>query len=224
MKRAATVTAVVAVVLLVVAELAAVPLASGAVQRALDRCLPVEDVAITSVDRPVVPRLLIGRVRDAEVAVTGLELDGLRIEAAVIDVPLVVLPWAPGDPPLDEASLDLTLTQDDLQAFLDDRSRFGLVPVLELAPGTASLGLDPVPARVELAVEVADGVLRLAPIAPVPAWFERLDLTLSFDLPDDLRLDQLDIGDEVVAVALRVDVVAGIDGSDGCAGPLTGIA
>jgi hypothetical protein len=214
------VTALVALVLLVVMELAAVPLATGAVQRALDRCLPVEDVHITSVDRPVVPRLLLGRVRGAEVEARGLELDGLRVERAAIDVPLIVLPWALDDPALDEATLELTLTETDLQAFLDDRSRFGLVPVLELTPGVASLGLDPVPARVELAVEVEDGTLRLTPIAPVPSWFRTLDLELSFELPPDLRLDRLQIGDEVVAVSMRVDVIAGIDGSDGCAGPL----
>lgn len=220
MRRAAAITGLVAVVLLVVMELAAVPLATGAVRRALERCLPVEDARITAVDRPVVPRLLGGRVRGAQVEVRGLELDGLRVERAVIDAPLIVLPWALDDPPLREATLDLTLTEADLQAFLEARSRFGLVPVLELEPGVASLGVDPVPTRVELAVEVEDGVLRLTPIAPVPSWFETLDLELSFALPDDLRLDRLTIGAQQVAVSMRVDVIAGIDGSDGCAGPL----
>jgi hypothetical protein len=219
-RRAAAITALVALVLVVVAELAAVPLATAAVQRALDRCLPVEQVTITSVDRPVVPRLLLGRVRGAVVEAEGLELDALRVDAARIEVPLIVLPWALDDPPLDEATLELALTQTDLQAFLEDTSRFGLVPVLELAPGTASLGLDAFPARVRLAVEVADGTLRLAPVAPVPTWFEALDLELAFELPADLRLDELRIGDGTVAVAMRVDVIAGIDGSPGCAGPL----
>jgi hypothetical protein len=217
------VVAVVATVLVLAlaVEVVAVPVAQRLVARAMGRCLTFESVAIEAVRRPVLPRLLVGRARDVELVATGIELDGLRVERARIHSPQVVLPWAPfppAEPP--PAELELTATERDLGAWLEARAPLGLAPVVELTPGVAAVGVRALPARVRMEVAVRDRILRVAPVGRVPAWFTSLGLDLSFELPDDVRLDHLVVEEGRLAATLAVDAVAGVDGSRGCTGPL----
>jgi hypothetical protein len=208
-------------VLALAAEAAAVPVAERLVARAMGRCVPVESVAIDAVRRPVLPRLLLGRAHDVEFVATGIELEELRVERARITSPQVLLRWAPfppADPP--PAELELTATERDLTAWLEARAPLGLTPILELTSGVAAIGVSPLPARVRVEVAVRDRVLRVAPVGRVPAWFTSLGLDLAFELPDDVRLDHLEVEDGQLAATLAVDAVAGVDGSRGCAGPL----
>jgi hypothetical protein len=219
--RVAALVLVGVLVLALAVEAAAVPVAQRLVARAMGRCLAVEAVTIAAVRRPVLPQLLLGRARDVELVATGLELDGLRVEAATIRSSQVLLPWAPFPPAAPPpAELELIATERDLGAWLEARAPFGLAPVVELTPGVAAVGVAALPARVRVEVAVRDRVLRVAPVGQVPAWFASLGLDLAFELPDDVRLDHLVIEEGRLAATVAVDAVAGVDGSRGCAGPL----
>lgn len=221
MTRVAIVVLASVVVLALIAEAAAVPLARHQVARAMGRCLTFESVTIDAVRRPIVPRLLVGRAREVELVATGIELEGLRVDHARIRSAQVLLPWAPfppADPP--PAALELTATERDLQAWLQARAPLGLTPVVELTPGVAAVGVSALPTRVRVEVAVRDRVLRVAPVGRVPAWFASLGLDLAFELPDDVALEDLVVEEGRLAVTLAVDALAGVDGSDDCAGPL----
>lgn len=208
-------------VVLLVAELAAVALATRFVSDALGRCLPFESVTVEHVRRPVVPRLLVGRARDVELVAEGVRFDDLRVERAHMVLPLALAPWAPyapDDPP--PAQLTLTASETDLGEWLDARAPLGIRPTLELTPGVAAIGLAPFPSRVRLAVEVTDAGLRLAPVGRLPGWFASLGLDLAIALPERLRVDALAVVEGALTTSLQVDVVAGVDGSAGCEGPL----
>jgi hypothetical protein len=209
------------VVLALMVEAAAVPVAERLVARAMARCLTFEAVTIETVRRPVLPRLVLGRARDVELVATGIQLDGLRVEEARIDSSQVLLPWAPFPPAAaPPAELDLTVTERDLGVWLSARAPLGLSPVLELTPGVAAVGVQPLPTRVRVEVEVRDRILRVAPVGRVPTWFASLGLDLAVELPDDVRLDHLVVEQGRLAASLAVDAVAGVDGRRGCAGPL----
>lgn len=210
------------VVVAVTVELAALPLATRAVGGALERCLTFDELEVEAIDRPVLPRLLAGRARDVEVTATGVDLDGIRVERARMELPEVGLPWAIRPPPVSEATLELVLAEADLQDYLADRAPFGLEPVVELTPGVAALGIEPLPARVRVEVEVRDRVLRVTPAGEVPVWFEALGMDLDVELPHDVELDRLDIRQDALLATLRVEAVASTDGSSGCPGPLGG--
>lgn len=221
MTRVALVVLASVLVLALVAEAAAVPIAQRQVARAMGRCLTFESVTIDAVRRPIVPRLLVGRARDVELVATGIELEGLRVEHARIRSAQVLLPWAPfppADPP--PAALELTATERDLQAWLQARAPLGLTPLVELTPGVAAVGVAALPTRVRVEVAVRDRVLRVAPVGRVPAWFASLGLDLTFELPDDVALEDLVVEEGRLAVTLAVDALAGVDGSEDCAGPL----
>jgi hypothetical protein len=211
--------AAVLVVALVV-EIAALPVATRLVGDALERCLPFDDVEVETIDRPVLPRLLVGRARGVELEATGLRFDEIRVERARLALPEVGLPWALRPPPEAEATLELELSERDVQDFLAEQAPFGLEPVVELTPGIAAIGVEPLPVRVRLSVEVRDGVLRVSPVGEVPSWFGRLGLDLAPEIPEGVELDRLDVRQDALLAVLRVEVVPGIDGTSDCTGPL----
>lgn len=224
MRRALVISAASVLALLLIAELLAVPIAQRMIGSALARCLPYEQVAITSVDRPVVPRLLLGRATGVEMQAEGLVLAGeLRVDEATLDVPLVILPWALGDPDPQPATLRLVLLGDDLERFLAAELPFGLRPVVELQPGVASLGVDPFPVRVEVAVAIEDREVFIGPAGEPPDWWDRLPIPESFTLPDDLALSGLRVDDGEVTTTLVVDELPGLDGAHECGGTLSSL-
>jgi hypothetical protein len=206
-------------VLAVVAELAALPVASRMVSDALARCVPHEGAVVEEVRRPAVPRLLVGRARDVELVVSGGRFQDLRVEEAQVHLPEVVLPWAPRQPEvLPPATMVLTTTEADLAAWLAERAPLGIAPAIELSPGVAALGIEGLPARIRLEAEVRDGTLRLAPAGRVPAWFASIGLDLEIDLPEDVRVASLAIGDGELATTVEVAVVPGLGADDDCEG------
>ena len=201
----------------VIVELAALPVATRTIGDALERCTSYEDLEVESVARPVLPRLLVGRARDVELEVTGLRYEELRVDRARLELPEVALPWSPLRPPQAEATLQLTVSEADLQDHLTRQAPFGLEPVVELSPGVLVLGVLPVPARVQLEPEVLDGALRLAPAGPSPGWFDALGLGLTFDIPEGVEVERLEIGQDALFAVLQVeDALPGIDGSPDC--------
>jgi hypothetical protein len=207
-------------VAVVVVELVALPVATRLVGDAVDRCLSFEDLEVTAIDRPVTPRLLLGRARDVEVETSGLRYEGLRIERARLDLPEVRLPWGPGAPPPSEATLALEISESDLQEYLIDRAPLGLEPSLELTPGLIGLSVPPVPVQIQLEPEVRDGVLRLSPAGTVPAWFDALGLALAFDIPEDVEIERLEIEPQRLLALVRVTEIPGVVGSSDCADTL----
>jgi hypothetical protein len=219
-RRVALAGAVLVVAVLLLAELLAVPVATRIVGNALAQCLPYDEVEITDVDRPAVPRLLVGRATGVEMRATGLVLGGLRVQEAQLDVPLAILPWAPGSPTPQPATLELLLHADDLEAFLEDELPPGLRPVVGLRPGVAELGMEPFPVRVEVAVAIEDREVHLAPAGEPPDWWDRVPLPESFTLPEDLELTALQVLEDAAAATLVVDELPGVDGAAECTGPL----
>lgn len=217
-RRLAGIAAAMVLVLGLLVELAAVPIAERVLGSALGRCLPYEQVEITSVARPVTPGLLVGRARDVEVEATGLQVQGLRLEHTRLHLPLALAPYAPFAPEPPEATLEVTLRDTDLEDFLADQVPFGLQPSVRFRPGQLRVGVPPV--EVTAAVRVEDGVLTVAPGGLPPAWWTRLGLEAEVTLPEDLRVDRVELRSGQATATVRVDVVAGVDGSPGCEGPL----
>lgn len=220
MKRVAAIAGALLVTALLVVELAAVPVATRLLSDALANCLEHDELTIQRVDRPAVPRLLVGRATGVEMSASGLVLGGLRVEQAQLDVPLALLPWAPGSPDPREATLELDMFEDDLEAFLRDGAPRGLRPALDLQPGIARLGAPPLPLTVEVAVSVEDRIVRIAPAGEAPEWWDRLPIPERFELPEDLHLHDLEVHAGSVTATLVVDELPGIDGARECVGPL----
>lgn len=217
-RRVAGIAAALVLALGLLVEIAAVPVAERVLGSALGRCLPYERVEIASVARPVTPRLLVGRARDVEVEVTGLEVQGLRLDQARLQLPVALAPYAPLAPEPPEATLEITLRDTDVEDYLATQVPFGLQPTVRFRPGQLRVGVAAV--EVTAAVRVEDGVLTLAPGGLPPAWWSRLGLEAEVTLPEDLRVDRVELRSGEATATVRVDVVAGIDGSPGCEGPL----
>ena len=194
--------------LLLLVELAVVPVADRLIARELEEAdLVVAEVGVTEIRRPAVFGFAAGRLQDVEVVASGVELGDFRIEEAHADARRIELGWGPADasdvPPAD---VTLRATAPDLRAGLAERTPLDLDPILELRPGTAELGLEPIPVTVELHIEVTDGVLRVAPAGGLPDWFLELGLDLEFELPEQLAIDQVQIEDGAVVATLQVDL------------------
>ncbi len=207
MKVALALLAGVAALLLLV-ELAVVPVADRVIARELDEAeLVVADIGITEIRRPAVFGFAAGQLRDVEVVASGVELGDFRIDEAHVDARRIELGWGPADasdaPPAD---VTLRATAPDLRAGLAERTPLDLDPVLELRPGTAELGLELIPVTIELQVEVIDGVLRIAPAGGFPDWFLELGLDLEFELPEQLAVEQVQVEDGAVVATLQVDL------------------
>jgi hypothetical protein len=200
-------TAAVVVVAVVVTELVALPVASSYVRDEVERCYEVEEVEVVGIERPATPRLVIGRARDVDLELRGLVLGELRVEHADVTLPEVHLPWAPGGDDVLRGTAVATVTEDDLTTWVSDRVPLGLDVVVELEAGHVAVGVEPIPARLDLEVEVRDGTLRLAPAGRMPAWFTSLGLDLEFELPEELDVRDLDVRDGVVVATLGLEAV-----------------
>lgn len=174
-------------------ELAAAPLATRAVADALGDEVEHDEVQVRSLGRPAAPGLLVGRARDVEVVLTGVRFEELRVDRALAEIAELRLPWSPGGPRPAPATLTVEVTEADLAVALAARSPFGLQPAVELDPGGASIGIDPLPLRLRVMFEVDGGVLRVAPAGPVPEVLAGLGLEVAFELPDGFRLERIEL-------------------------------
>lgn len=208
-------------VAIVATEVLGPRVAGDQIRRALERCAPVEDVEVRAIARPILPRLVAGRARDVEVVIGGLQVGDLRVEQTRVRIEQVLLPWAPGRSADDDgqAEVALVLREADLQAALAETARFGVTPVVELGAGQLAIGITALPARVEVGLEVRDGVARLRPGAPVPTWFRSLGLDLQVPLPDDVELEEVRIEPRRLEARVVVTGAPGLDGTGDC-GPL----
>lgn len=212
------VVAVAVGLVLMVLELAAVPIATRVLGAVVGRCLAYDSLEVTAVDRPVLPSLLLGRARDVELHATGVVAGELRIADARLRLPAAVLPWAVGDPEPGVGGLRLRIDEPDLEHALEAALPLRVPLELELQPGVATIGSPLVPLTLDLEVELdTDGTVRLRPVAG-GELLDRLGIARSFPPGDAARVTALDIGDGQVRGALDVAVVPGI-GGEGCERP-----
>jgi hypothetical protein len=208
------------VAVLILTELLAVPVATRVVGDALGRCVVHRSLTIEEIGRPVVPRLLLGRARDVVLRVEDAELEGVRVAEAVIEVPRVVLPWAPGDPPPSPASVHLRIEEDAVAERLAELAPLGFRPSVELEDGVARVGIPTL--RLEAAVTLSvgtDGTILVEPGAGPTGWWERLGLSRQIRLPNDVRVDAVAIADAALTATLRLEELPGGDG-EGCDEPI----
>jgi hypothetical protein len=208
------------VALLVLAELVAVPLATRLVGDAFGRCVRHGSLTIEQVQRPVVPRLLVGRATGVVLHLEDVELDGLLVAEATVDAPQVVLPWALGDPTPGPATVELRVEEAAVAARLAALSPLGLRPRVDLDHGVARIGVPASRLELTLSLDVDDdGALVLQPGIGPAEWWDRLGLARRIELPSDVRATGVTIDPAAVTATLELDELPGGDG-EGCEQPV----
>lgn len=204
--RPLALAAVVVAALLLVAELLAPSLAVRALERNLGPCLSAERIEITRLSRPVLPQVLLGRVRDAEVVATGIGLAELRVEEVVLAVEEISLPWrltSPDQPPVDVVA---SVTAADARASLTEVLPLGLTPTLRFVAGEVAIGVPGVGLEARFVPVVAADRVSLVPAIGPPAWWTSLGLSLGVDLPTGVLVTRVDIGEDRVEARAEVDL------------------
>lgn len=221
-RRRSAVVAGSALAVLLVLELAAVPFATPILSAAVARCVEHERLEVMAVDRPVLPKLLLGRVSGVELRAEGVTVDELRIDRAHLDLPDAVLPWAISAPEPAPATLSLRVTAVDLEAAVRSRMPLGLPVRVRLERGLVVLGAPGVPVELELAVDLApDGTVRVRPQGGSDL-LERLGIGQRFVPAAGAQVLAVDIGDDEVTGRVALDVVPGLGDGGACAPPLAG--
>ncbi|MTV24379.1 DUF2993 domain-containing protein [Nitriliruptoraceae bacterium ZYF776] len=201
---------------LVVAELAAVPLAERAVRDAMAGCVSAGEIELEGVGRPVVPGLLLGRARDVTLVGEGLVLGELRIDRARLDAPRVELPWAFGDAETGTAELEVELTEDDVAAAVVDLAPLGVELTVEFAPDEVVVGARHLPLEVRLELDAVDGELRFRPVAGDAAWWDRLGIYRDLELPEEVTVRDVEVAAGTLRGTLDVALPRGGGGGGAC--------
>jgi hypothetical protein len=184
----------VVVVVLLVAEVAAVPIAERQLERTVRDQVEVETVELVGVARPVAPRLLVGRARDVEVVATGVRVGELRVAHVRVDAARVVLAWAPLQDAAADAVVSFEATEADLEQALVATGPGWWEPDLQLTSDGARLGDRRLGVSVPLRIEVTDASVRISPDAGRPTWWETLGLVEEIGVPDGVRVTDLRVG------------------------------
>ncbi len=214
----------VVLVVLVVAELAAPPLAQRALHRALAPCVVAEQVEITGLTRPLIPQLLLGRARDVEVEATGVQVGDLRVDRIRVALPVVQLPWRPGTiDPLPAGRVVAEVTAADARAQLWAITPFGLQPTLRFVGGEVAIGAPGLGIEARFVPTIEPGRVALVPAIGPPSWWTSLGLALVADLPEGVVIDRIAVGEGLVQVHGSVALDALDAGTPaGCDEPLAG--
>ncbi len=208
--------AVLAAAGLVIVEALALRLATDAARSAVEHCVSVEDIEVTSVSRPAVLGLLQGEVRDVRVRAEGIRAGDLRIASVSARLPVAPAGW--GNPP--ETLLvvaDVTIEEADLERYLVAASPELATPTLEIVPDGLRIGDQRVPFDLELLLTIGpEGGLQLVPTLGDPRLWSSLGLELDVDVPPELELIGLDLRDGSLVVSGRVEVATGVDRRPAC--------
>lgn len=215
-RRVAAVVGAVAL-LLVVLELLAVPLATRVIDRALSRCVTYDALELTAVDRPVLPRLVLGRARDVELRAEGLRVEPLRVEEVTLSVPHAVLPWAAGgggDPVAGD--LRLRVLERDLEAAVRELLPVAVPVGVGLERDLVRLSAPLLPVTLDVRVEAeADGSVRLTP-SRGGELLDRIGLAPRLGPTDTVRVTDVVIDRGEVNGEVALADVPGFGGGEGC--------
>jgi hypothetical protein len=215
-RRAAVVVGAVAL-LLVALELLAAPLATRAVDRALTRCVAYDELELTRIGRPVLPRLLLGRARDVELRAEGLRVEPLRVEEVTLAVPRVVLPWAAGagDEPV-AGDLRLRILERDLEVAVRELLPVAVPVGVALERDLVRLSAPLLPVALELRVEAEpDGAVRLTP-SRGGELLDRLGLAPRLAPTASVRVTEVVVDRGEVSGEVALAEVPGFGGGEGC--------
>ncbi len=203
------------VALLLVIELAAVPLARGLLSDALARCVPHRDLQVADVERPVLPGLLTGSIDDVVLTARDLEVGELAIERARLELETAPLPWSDAS---SRGLLAVTVLEDALADLAASQLPFGVRPEVEIAVGGVEVGVPVVDVSARIELEVVDGQLVVSARDTLPDWWDDAGLPTELTVPSELEIEELTLQAGEVAATAQVEVVPGLAG-DGC-GPL----
>ena len=198
--------AVAVALVLLLAELLAPSLAVRALERNLGPCLSAERIEITRLSRPVLPQVLLGRVRDAEVVAAGIDLEEVRVAEVVLAVDELSLPWrltSPDQPPVDVTAV---VTAADARASLAEALPLGITPTLRFVAGEVAIGVPGVGLEARFVPLVGPDRIALVPAIGPPAWWESLGLSLGADVPPGVVVTRVDIGEDRIQARAEVDL------------------
>jgi hypothetical protein len=212
----AGVIAILLVVVVLGAELAAAPVTARAARTAVERCVEVDELEVTSVARPAVVGLLQGELRDVRIRMSGLQAGDLRIDR--VDARLPAAPVGLGTGPQDVVVVaNVRIVEEDLERYLAARAPALASPTLAITPDGVEIGDERVPFTFDAAVTLdEDGDLRVVPQLGDPRLWSSLGLELELTVPPDIRLTSLDFADGEVVLSGRADIRAGVEGEPAC--------
>ncbi len=208
-------------VVLVALELAAVPIATRVLGRVVAQCVAFGSLEVTDVDRPVLPRLLVGRARGVELRATDLVAGPYRIAEAELRLPEAVLPWAIGaDGEVATASLDVRADEAAVEDALREVVPFDLPVELTLREDVAEIASPLLPFDLRIRVSVdEDGMVRLTP-ARGGQVLERLGLAPGYRPDDAVHVTAVEIDRAELRGSVDLEVVPGVGGGGACEEPL----
>ncbi len=203
---------VLAVVLL---ELLAPTIATRTARATVERCVPVQELEVTSLARPAVLGFLRGEVRDVRVSAAGVEVGALTVDTVAARLPAVSLGWGTAERPTTVVA-DVTLTEQSLTDYLDAVAPEFADPMLTITPTGLDVGDTRVPFTLELRATLVDGAVVLVPTAGDPRLWSSLGLELEVDVPDPIELLALRAGDGRLDLTARVVLEPGADREPVC--------
>ncbi len=203
---------VLAVVLL---ELLAPTIATRTARATVERCVPVQELEVTSLARPAVLGFLRGEVRDVRVSAAGVEVGALTVDTVAARLPAVSLGWGTAERPTTVVA-DVTLTEQSLTDYLDAVAPEFADPMLTITPTGLDVGDTRVPFTLELRATLVDGAVVLVPTAGDPRLWSSLGLELEVDVPDPIELLALRTGDGRLDLTARVVLEPGADREPVC--------
>lgn len=175
----------------VAVELGAETIATRLIDEPVRRHLDA-DVSVTSVDRPVSPSLVFGRVTGVEVESPRAVYEGIELTQVRARADEVALPWA--EPIATDVTFQATLAEDAVRTLLADvLERVPVEVGIELVDDGVRLSNPSVPGSATVAVEVDQGQVRLSPGGSAPEWIRQFGVDVPADLPDGLTLTEVDL-------------------------------
>ena len=203
---------VVAVILL---ELFAPAIATRNARATVERCVPVQELEVTSIARPAVLGFLRGELRDVRVSAAGVEVGALTVDTVAARLPAVPLGWGTAERPTTVVA-DVSLTEEALTNYLDAVAPEFADPRLTITPTGLAVGDTRVPFTLELRATLVDGDVVLVPTAGDPRLWSSLGLELDVEVPDPIELLALQTGDGRLELTARMVLEPGVERQPVC--------
>ncbi len=196
-------------------EVFALTIMTRTARASVERCVPVQELEVTSIARPATLGFLQGEVRDVRVAAAGVQVGAVTIDTVAARLPAVPLGWGTAERPTTVVA-DVTLTQEALTDYLDTVAPDFADPMLTITPAGLGVGDTRVPFTLELRPTLVDGDVVLVPMAGDPWRWSSLGLELEVEVPDPIELLALRTADGQVELTARAELQRGADRQPAC--------